>query len=214
MVNTEGKNMKEYNELATSDVITKTVEALKQNGIEAYVAENSQEAKQKFYELVPKGSEVMIMTSETLRGLNLEDEINKSSDYVTVKQKIAGMPEDKAREKKQMGAAPQVATGSVHAITEKGEVIVASNTGSQLPAYVYGADSVVWVVGAQKLVTDMQEGLKRIYEYVLPLETVRARKAYGLPETWNSNPSKILFINREVTAGRIKIIIVKEVLGF
>ncbi len=206
--------MKSFDQIASDEVINKTIENLKQNGMEAVFVENGEAAKQKFYELVPKGSEVMVMTSETLRALNLEEEINKSSDYTAVKQKIAAMAEDKAREKKMMGAASQVAVGSVHAITEKGEVIVASNTGSQLPAYVYGADSVVWVVGAQKLVSSMEEGLKRIYEYILPLETVRARKAYGLPETWNSNPSKILFINREVNAGRIKIIVVKEVLGF
>lgn len=206
--------MKSFDQIASDEVVNKTIENLKQNGMEAVLVENGEAAKQKFYELVPKGSEVMVMTSETLRALNLEDEINKSPDYTAVKQKIAAMAEDKAHEKKMMGAAPQVAVGSVHAITEKGEVIVASNTGSQLPAYVYGADSVVWVVGAQKLVSNMEEGLKRIYEYILPLETVRARKAYGLPETWNSNPSKILFINREVNAGRIKIIVVKEVLGF
>jgi hypothetical protein len=154
------------------------------------------------------------MTSETLRALGVEQEINTSLDYVAVKQKIAGMPEDKAREKKMLGAAPQVAIGSVHAVTEKGQVLVASNTGSQLPAYVYGADSVVWVVGGQKMVSSIEEGLERIYEYILPKESIRARKAYSLPETWNSNPSKILMVNKEVNAGRIKMIIVKEILGF
>jgi hypothetical protein len=206
--------MKEFNEIASNEIIEKTAEALKQNGIETYVAENGTEAKQKLYELLPKGSEVMIMTSETLRALGVEQEINTSLDYVAVKQKIAGMPEDKAREKKMLGAAPQVAIGSVHAVTEKGQVLVASNTGSQLPAYVYGADSVVWVVGGQKMVSSIEEGLERIYEYILPKESIRARKAYSLPETWNSNPSKILMVNKEVNAGRIKMIIVKEILGF
>ena len=206
--------MKEFNKLASEDVINKTVEALKQNGIEAFVAESGEEAKKKVYELVPKGSEIMIMTSETLRTLGIEQEINESADYVAIKKKIAAMGKDQAREKKMLGAAPEVAMGSVHAVTEDGRVLIASNTGSQLPAYAYGADNVVWVVGAQKLVKDVEEGKKRIYEYVLPLETVRARKAYGLPETWNSNPSKILEVSREVTPGRIKMVIVKEVLGF
>ncbi len=206
--------MKAFNELASDEIINNTAVALKQNGVEVFVAENGDAAKKKVYELLPKGGEVMIMTSETLRALNIEQEINESADYIAVKKKIAEMGEDKAREKKMMGAAPQVAMGSVHAVTEDGRVLIASNTGSQLPAYAYGADSVIWVVGAQKLVTDIEEGKKRLNEYILPLETLRARKAYGLPETWNSNISKLLEISREVTPGRIKMIIVKECLGF
>lgn len=206
--------MKEFNELANEEAINKTVEALKQNGIEAFVAENGEAAKKKLYEFLPKGSEVMIMTSETLRALNIEQEINSSADYVAVKQKIAQMPDDKAREKKMMGAAPQITIGSVHAVTEDGTAMIASNTGSQLPAYAYGADKVIWVVGAQKLVKDFEQGRKRIYEYVLPLETIRSRKAYGLPETWHSNVSKLLVFNKEVTPDRVKMIIVKEVFGF
>jgi len=206
--------MKPFNEMASLEVINKTVESLKQNGIDAIVAENSVDAKIKIYELLPKGSEVMMMTSETLRAIGVEQEINASVDYVALKQKIAGMGDDKAREKKQMGSAPEIAIGSVHAVTEDGVVLIASNTGSQLPAYLYGADKVVWVVGAQKLVKDTEEGIKRIYEYVLPLETVRARKAYNLPETWHSNVSKLVEVKKEIAKDRIKMVIVKEVLGF
>lgn len=206
--------MKPFDQLASDEAINKTIEALKQNGIEAVMAENGQEAKKKIYEFVPKGSEVMIMTSETLRTLGIEQEINESGEYVALKQKIAAIPKEQARERKQMGAAPEIAIGSVHAVTENGQVMVASNTGSQLPAYAYGADKVVWVVGAQKLVGNMEEGLKRIYEYVLPLESARARTAYHLPETWNSNVSKLLVTNKELTPDRIKMVVVKEVLGF
>ena len=40
--------------------------------------------------------------------------------------------------------------GSVHAVTENGEVVVTSGTGSQLPAYLYGAAHVLWIVGTQR----------------------------------------------------------------
>lgn len=56
--------------------------------------------------------------------------------------------------------------------------------------------------------------MKRIYDYILPLETKRARKAYGLPDTFHSNVSKILIVTKEVTPNRITIIFVKEKLGF
>jgi len=79
---------------------------------------------------------------------------------------------------------------------------------------VYGAGSLIWVIGAQKIVSSLEEGLKRIHEYVLPKETARARKAYNLPETFQSYPSKILLFEKEIQPGRVKLVLVQEVLGF
>lgn len=115
-----------------------------------------------------------------------------------------------AREKQRLGAAPDWAIGSVHAVTEDGKVLIASATGSQLSAYAYGANHVVWIVGAQKLVKNFEDGLKRLYEYSLPLEDVRARKVYGA----GSSVNKILIVNKEPAPERITMIIVKEKLGF
>ena len=60
-----------------------------------------------------------------------------------------------------LGAAPDFVIGSVHAVTEQGQVMAASFSGSQLASYVSGAGSVIWVVGTQKLVRDIDEGLRR-----------------------------------------------------
>ena len=92
-------------------------------------------------------------------------------------------------------------------------MLVASMTGSQLPAYAYAAGTVIWVVGAQKIVKNLDEGLRRIHEYLIPKESERARKAYGLPDTFSSYPNKILIFNREIQPGRVKLVIVNEVLG-
>jgi hypothetical protein len=110
-----------------------------------------------------------------------------------------------------MGAVPQIALGSVHAVTEEGQLVIASNTGSQLGAYAYGSEKVVWVVGTQKIVKNLDEAMKRIYEYVLPLESERVKKAYGMER---SNVSKLLIINKEVKPGRAVVVLVKESLGF
>ena len=206
--------MKPFDQLATDEVIQTTATNLKQNGMEVFIVKNGEAAKNKVYELIPSGSEVMVMTSETLRTLGIEKEIQESGKFDAIKVKISKMAENQAREKKMLGAAATYSIGSVHAITQDGKVLVASNTGSQLPGYAYGSDQVVWVVGAQKIVSDINEGLKRIEEYIVPLESVRARKAYGLPEDWNTFVSKLLVFNREVNQQRIKIVIVKEILGF
>jgi hypothetical protein len=109
-----------------------------------------------------------------------------------------------------LGAAPEWATGSVHAVTRDGHLLVASRTGSQMAAYVYGALKVLWVVGAQKIVEDLDDGIRRIYEYVLPLEDARAMQVYGT----HSGVNKLLVINEELEAGRLHLILVNEALGF
>lgn len=205
----------DWNKIADQQTLDNVVESLKATGVNAIVVDTADQAKQKALELLPEKSEVMVMTSETLRQTGIEQDINESGNYVPVKQKIASMNrETQGHEMQQLGAAPEWTIGSVHAVTEDGKVIVASNTGSQLPAYSYGADHVVWVVGAQKIVKNLDEGMKRIYEHILPLETKRARSAYGLPEEWHSNVSKLFILNKEVKPDRISMILVKESLGF
>ena len=201
-----------FNELASKETIEKTILALKQNGIEALVVENGEEAKQKVLKFLPKGAEVITMTSVSLNTLGLDKEINESGNYNAVMPKLYAMDRNtQNREMQKLGAAPAWAVGSVHAVTKEGQVIVASNTGSQLPAYAYAGGNVIWVVGAQKLVKNLDQGFKRVFEYVLPLESERARKAYGVP---GSNVSKILVINKELAQGRLTMILVNEVLGF
>jgi L-lactate utilization protein LutC len=203
-----------YNSLASEESIQKAKAALEQNGITVFVVENREEAKAKVLELIPKGAEVMTMTSVTNDTIGLTQELNESGNYNPTRSKLYGSAESEKispREKAALGAAPEYATGSVHAVTETGTVLIASNTGSQLPAYAYGADHVIWTVGTHKIVTDTEKGMKRIYEYVLPLESDRAHKAYGVP---GSYVSKILVINKEINPGRLTIVLVKEVLGF
>jgi hypothetical protein len=89
--------------------------------------------------------------------------------------------------------------------------MIASNSGSQIPGYAYGADHVVWVVGTHKIVKDIDEGLERIYQHSLPLESERARKAYGVERSY---VSKILIFAREPEKNRSTVIFVNEVLGF
>jgi len=205
--------MAKWDKLADEKTIENTVAALKANGIDAQVVENRQEAKRKVLELIPESSEAMTMTSVTLDTIGLSEEINKAdSRFRPVRDKLYAMDRNtQVQEMNRLGAAPEFAVGSVHAVTEDGHVLIASNTGSQLPAYSFGALHVIWVVGAQKIVKNTDEGIKRIYEHSLPLESERAKKAYGVP---GSAVNKILIINQEVQPGRVKLILVKEKLGF
>ncbi len=200
-----------WNTLPNKQTVTNAVTALTANGFQVFTVENGEEAKQKVLELVPKQAEVMTMTSVTLDTLGISKQINESGEYVSVKNSL--MKLDRATqgvEMKKMGSAPQWSIGSVHAVTEDGHVLIASASGSQLAGYVYGSSHVVWVVGTQKIVKNVEQGMRRIEEYTLPLESERAHKAYGVP---GSSINKLLIVNKEMP-GRISIILVNEVLGF
>ncbi|MCX6718516.1 MAG: LUD domain-containing protein [Candidatus Staskawiczbacteria bacterium] len=202
---------KDFGQLAKDESINIAKEALQKNGIEVLVAENGAEAKEKVFAIIPQGAEIMNMTSVTLETLGIAKEIAESGKYNSIRKKFETMDrKTQGLEMQKLGAAPEWAIGSVHAVTEDGKIIVASATGSQLPAYAYGSSHVIWVVGAQKIVKDLDEGMKRVQEYVFPLENERAKKAYGA----GSSINKILIFNKEGTAGRITMIIVKEKLGF
>lgn len=194
----------------SDEQLEKVMAALRVNGIDAVVVDSGVAAKEYVQSLIPKGAEVMTMTSVTLDQTGISDLINKSGEY-KANREIMWSQEATLDEKKRAGNLADWTVGSVHAITEDGQVLIASNTGSQLPAYAYSSDHVVWVVGIQKIVKNLDEGMKRIYEYVLPLESERARKAYGVA---GSYVSKLLVFNREPRLGRITVLFVKEVLGY
>jgi hypothetical protein len=200
-----------YDQLPDRETIDGVLAALRGNGITAYFAEDGAAAKEMAVDLMPEGAQVMNMTSRTATVIGLEEEILKSGRYRAVRNRYATMdPRTQKLDMNRLGAAPEWVTGSVHAVTRDGHLLVASRTGSQMAAYVYGALKVLWVVGAQKIVEDLDDGIRRIYEYVLPLEDARAMQVYGT----HSGVNKLLVINEELEAGRLHLILVNEALGF
>ncbi len=202
---------KAFAKLASDEQIERAVKALEANGIHALVAENGQEAKRMFFELVPDGSEIFLGASVTLEKLGIRDEIDKSGRFDALRPKMFAMNrETQGKEIRKLGASPDFAAGSVQAVTEDGHVLLASKTGSQLGPYASGAGKVIWVVGAQKIVKDVAEGLRRIQEYCYPLEEVHMQEVYKT----GTEVNKILIVNKEFRPGRNTLIIVKEEVGF
>jgi hypothetical protein len=94
-------------------------------------------------------------------------------------------------------------------VTHDGTLVIASASGSQLASYVWGAANVIFVVGAQKLVRDIEEAHERIYKHSLMLEEARAFAAYGR----HSRVGKVLEIHEE-DPGRIHIVLIRQPIGF
>ena len=88
-------------------------------------------------------------------------------------------------------------------------MVIASYSGRQLAAYAFGASKVIWVVGAQKIVTDLDQAFVRIEQHYLPLESQRLQEVYGQP----SSIGKELVIHGE-QPGRITMLLLEDPIGF
>jgi hypothetical protein len=200
-----------FGTVADEASVKRTVAALEANGITVLRSPDSAAAKRIVLDLIPDTSQVHHGASQTLDVVGITDEIDKSGRYDALRPRIWGMDrKTDGDEIRRLGAAPDVMLGSVHAVTETGSLLAASMSGSQLGPYVSGAGRVILVVGTQKIVTDIEEGLLRINEYAWRLEDARAQAAYGI----HSAVNKVVIINREITRGRITVVLVDEVLGF
>jgi hypothetical protein len=202
---------KEFTRIASDEQIERAARALEANNVHTIVVDSAAEARKRVLELLPEGAEVYANISKTLETLGLTAEIDKSGRYDAVRPKVLALDrKTQADEIRVLRARPAIIVGSVHAVTEEGQVLTASFGGSQLGPYASGAGKVIWVIGAQKIVKDLNEGFRRIEEYSYPLEDARLRAALGVP----SAIGKVLIFNREPRPGRTTAIIVKEELGY
>ena len=132
--------MRVWDALPSKEALERTLAALKANGIDASLAETAEEAKKVVLSLLPEGAEVFTMTSITLDQIGLSSHVNESGKYDAVRPALFKMDQKtQGRQMRKLGAAPDFTVGSAHAVTETGTVMVASMTGSQLPAYASAA---------------------------------------------------------------------------
>jgi hypothetical protein len=202
---------RQFSTLATEAQVRRTSAALEANGITVLRASDAAEAKEIVLGLIPDGAQVNHGASQTLEFTGITAALEESGRFEPVRPRILSMDrQTQGDEIRRLSAAPDVMLGSVHAVTETGSLIAASMSGAQLGPYVSGAGKVILVVGTQKIVSDLEQGFRRIDEYALPLEDARAQAAYGI----NSSVNKVLVINREVKPGRITVVFIDEVIGF
>jgi hypothetical protein len=201
----------EFSRLASEEQLRAVADRLGSTGVSATLVRSGEEAREAVRAVLPIGAEVYNNTSRTLEVIGVAEDIERSGLYQPLRPRLYQMDREmQGREMRQLAAAPDWVVGSVHAVTEDGSLMVASASGSQLGPIVSGAGHVVLVIGGQKVVPDLETGLRRLYEYCFPLEDLRAREAYGVP----SGVNNVLIINKAVAPGRITAILVNKSLGF
>ena len=195
---------------ADEDRVERVAAALRLHNIEAIVVETGADARRAVLALIPDGAEVHSGKSRTLEDVGLFAELVNAERYDAIRPRIQQMDrKTQGREIRKLIAAPDVMLGSVAAVTEDGALVAASATGSQLGAYAAGAGRLILVVGSQKIVSDLDEALRRIHEVVFPYELAQVREKMGV----DTRLEKVLIIYGEWLAGRTTVVLVREPVG-
>ena len=199
-----------FTTLPDYQAVADTVVALEEHGFSVEVVDDLDGARNAVLARIPHGSSVMTNTSVTLAETGIADAINDGVLYESARNKMFALDfATQAQQMKAIGGHPDYALGSVHAITRDGTLVIASASGSQLASYAWGAASVIFVAGTQKLVPTLAAAHQRIYTHSLPLEDARAQAAYGQ----HSQVGKILEIHQELP-GRIHVVLIRQPVGF
>jgi L-lactate utilization protein LutB len=214
MNTTQHTTGEEYNTPATQDVIERTMQSLENNGFIPHHVKTKEEALAALIDLVPDGVTIMNGTSATLHEIGFIDFLKDNKEkWNNLHNGILAEKHPAKQGKLRLKATiSDYYTGSVHALTEEGELLIASNTGSQLPHLVNTSKNIILIVGSQKIVPTLSEAFKRLEERVIPLEDQRMKDTYGIGTTH----AKTLIMHKENPSfGRkIHIVIVDEKLGF
>ena len=194
---------------ASAEQVDRAAAALRANGFTVHVLDTIDEAhKLVVGELLPRDQSIFTVSSETLRLSGLLADIDESQGFLSVRAQAGDLGDD-LWARIRLGALPDVVVGSVHAVTEQGHLIVGSASGSQFAPYASGAKQAIWVVGAQKIVFDLETGLRRIRTHSLPKEWRRLNELGH-----ESFLSRILIMESEWLPGRGVVVLVREAIGF
>src|SRR5829696_4015983 len=168
---------------ASDRAIERTAEALRAKGYAVHVVDDGEEARNVVLGILPDGAEVGQGASETLEAIGVTRELEESGRFDAVRKRTRSMDRstpDGLRAMRKLGVGPDWYVNSAHAVTAEGTIVVASNTGSQLAPIAFGAGEVIFVIGSQKLVPDLETAMRRLEEHVLPLESDRLRGIYDI----------------------------------
>ena len=200
-----------FTEPAPAERLERAAAALTAHGFAVEILDDAAAARARIRELIPEGASVYTSASETTRLSGIREDINDSGRYQAVGPRAMAMDrETQFDDIRRLIAGPDFVVGSVAALTETGSIVVASASGSQVPAYSGGAGHAIWIVGAQKVVPDLSAALRRVEEHCLPLESERAQAVYGQPSAIN----RLLVMNAELYPGRATVLLLREAIGF
>ena len=194
----------------TSEATLEAVaERLRARNFEVVIVDDGAAAKAEVLSRVPEGSQVHSGKSKTLEDAGIFDEFMNNENYDFIRRRTMKMDRNTQRdEMRKAGAAPDIMVNSAHAVTEAGQIVMTSATGSQIGPIASGAGQLILVIGSQKVVPDLDTAFRRIEDYVIPYEEDRLNVAHGVAKM-----NRTLILEGDHTPGRTTIILVRQPIG-
>ena len=204
-----------------SDVLKRVAEALKRNNIDAYAVADGAEAVKLALSLIPEGATVGLGGSTTVKEIGLLDAL-RNGNYRLLDQYEEGITREENIERRRSGLTADFFVTGTNAVTEDGQLVNVDGFGNRVAALAFGPKKVIIVVGKNKVVKTVEDGFRRIRDYVAP----RNAKRFGVntPCTEDGrchdcdHPQRICniysVIRRQAVEGRITLVLVDEELGF
>ena len=195
---------------ATDAQLEVLVANLRERNFEVLVVQNAAAAATAVMERVPEGVSVHSGKSKTLEDIGVVRQLMENERYDYLRRRTLKMDrKTQGDEIRRLTATPEIMLGSVQAVTEAGQLVIASASGSQIGPYASTAKKLVLVIGSQKIVPDLETALARLNVHVFPYEDARLREQLGV----GTKLTRILITERDFTPGRTTIILVREPVG-
>ncbi len=215
-----------------NDKILKTIKNLERNNMKPYYCETKEEALSLVKELLPNGCTVSHGGSESLKESGIISLLN-SGDYNYLDRSKCNTREETEEIYRKSFSADVYLTSS-NAVTENGELYNVDGNSNRIACIAYGPESVIVIVGVNKIVGNLDEAAERVKRICAPKNTVRlAMDTYcsvkgecvSLSNSDKpfiadgcSSPARIccnyLVSAQQRKKDRIKVIIVNENLGY
>jgi hypothetical protein len=141
-------------------MISRLMKALEKRNFSACYCTDKTAARKKILQKISRSASVGIGGSVTIRELDIIEKLEKRGNKVIHHWK-KGLTEETDRDVRlQEGSADYYLT-SANAITLSGDIINIDGVGNRVAAMIYGPKSVIIVAGFNKIVSSMDEGIKR-----------------------------------------------------
>lgn len=202
--------------------------ALERNNIKGIYVKTGKEARDLALSLIPKGCNIGLGGSTTLREIGvlqaLRDKEIHNGDYTLIDQYEKGISPEENMGRRRRSLLSDVLLTSTNAITLKGQLVNIDGTGNRVAALLFGPNKVIVITGMNKVVRDVEEGVRRIKEKAAPMNCNRLDYKTPCARTGICDDENCLYPERmcnltsiidvQPLKDRMTVILVGEDLGF
>lgn len=207
-----GVDAEKWTQLPSAKEVIETINALQQRGVTVMRAKNGQNALDILKTIIPQGAEVMDGASVTLVEIGYREFLDSGqSGWKSLREAVhAESDEAKRHELRRKSMTAQYFISGVNAIAQSGEIVACDTGGSRVGAWHFAAGHLILVCGINKIVPTLDDAMRRVREYVYPLERIRAIRKYRE----QSHLGKWVILAYEEREGRVTLVLIDESLGF